>query len=99
MFVHARIAGLIWCALAVGVTGRAAETQPIGTQRWQVVNANDTKVGHVRVTRTVGENRVIDSERVEVRLGKAGRRARYRLHFETESTLDGSLLRRSGAGH
>ena len=92
MFVHARIAGLMWCALAASVTAHAAETQS-GTQRWQVVNANEMKVGHARVTRTVSETRIIDSERVEIRLGKTGRRARYLLNFEVESAPDGALRR------
>jgi hypothetical protein len=84
--VHARIAGLMLCALAASAD--AAETQ-----RWQVVNANDLKVGHALVTRTVGESSIIDSERIEIRFGKTGRRARYRLHFEIESAPDGSLRR------
>ena len=84
--MHARIAGLMLCALAASAD--AAETQ-----RWQVVNANDLKVGHALVTRTVGESSIIDSERIEIRFGKTGRRARYRLHFEIESAPDGSLRR------
>ena len=84
--MHARIAGLMLCALAASAD--AAETQ-----RWQVVNANELKVGHALVTRTVSESGVIDSERIEIRFGKTGRRARYRLHFEIESAPDGSLRR------
>lgn len=84
--MHARIAGLMLCVLV-------ARVESAETQRWQVVNANDLKVGHAWVTRLVGESGVIDSERVEIQLGKPGRRVRYRLHFETESAPDGSLRR------
>ena len=77
--MHARIAGLVSCALAVAVS-HAAESQ-----RWQVVSANQAKVGHAEVLRTVDASGVLDSTRIEIRLGTAGRRVRWRLHFETES--------------
>lgn len=104
MFVHARIAGLVPGVMIPGVmtmallagaslNANAAETQPATTQRWQVVNANEIKVGHALVTRTVSDTSIVDSERVEIRLGKTGRRARYRLHFEVESAPNGSLRR------
>ena len=97
MFVHARIAGLVLCALASRAD--AAETL-----RWQVVNANEVKVGHALVTRTLRDSSVLNSETVDVRFGKSGRRARYRLHFESESAPDGSLRRmlrevETGEGH
>ena len=95
MFVHARIAGLIASVMttALAASATAAETQPAGTQRWQVVNANEVKVGHALVTRSASDASIVDSERVEIRLGKSGRRARYFLHYEVESTRDGSLRR------
>jgi len=97
LFVHARIASLMLCALAA--SANASETQ-----RWQVVDANELKVGHALVTRTISESSVLNSERIEIRFGKSGRRARYRLHFESESAPDCSLRRmlrevETGEGH
>ena len=83
MFVHARF--LIVCALAASAHA--------GTQRWQVISADGTKVGHALVTRTVSETAVIDSERIEIQLGKSGRRVRYQMLLETESAPDGTLRR------
>ena len=96
MFVHARIAGVVLCV--------ATSTYAAETQRWQVVNANEVKVGHALVTRMLSESSVLDSENVEIRFGKSGRRARYHLHFESESAPDGSLRRilrevETGEGH
>ena len=92
MFVHARIAGaglqgfLFACALAAGA--QAAESQ-----RWQVVSANEIKVGHALVTRTANDSNVLESERIEIHLGKTNRRVRYRMIVETESAPDGALRR------
>src|SRR4051812_10251186 len=61
--------------------------------RWQVVNADRVKVGHAQITRTVSASGVVDEERLELRLGKTGRRVRYHIHVVTESAPDGALRR------
>ncbi len=96
MFVHARIASagrlgfLTAFAFALSASLQAGETQ-----RWQVVSANQIKVGHALVTRTTNDSTVIESERIEIHLGKANRRVRYRMIVETESASDGALRRLS----
>ncbi len=90
--MHARIGGaglpgfLFACVLTAGA--QAAESQ-----RWQVVSANEIKVGHALVTRTADDSNVIESERIEIHLGKTNRRVRYRMIVETESAPDGALRR------
>ena len=71
----------------------AASADAAETQRWQVVSANEIKVGHALVTRTASDSNVIESERIEIRLGKTDRRVRYRMIVETESAPDGALRR------
>lgn len=61
--------------------------------RWQLVRAADIKVGHVLIQRTTSDTGVTESEHLEVRLGKQGRRVRYRVRLDTESNADGSLRR------
>ena len=85
--MHARITGLIVSTL---LCVSAAASEP-ALERWQVVTANDTKVGHARVTRSVTDDGIVETERVEFLLGKAGRRVRYRLLLETHSAPDGTL--------
>lgn len=88
--MHARITGwIVGAALCMS----AAANEPVGAERWQVVTANDTKIGHARVARSASEGGIVETERVEFVLGKAGRRARYRMLFETHSAPDGTLRR------
>jgi transglutaminase-like putative cysteine protease len=87
LFVHARIAaGTLLCALAPFAA--AAEST-----RWQVVNANQTKIGQVRISRSETATGFAESEQLDLQLGKSGRRALYRVTLETESGADGALLR------
>jgi hypothetical protein len=84
--VHARIAGLI--AILAASALHAAESE-----RWQVVRAGDVKVGHVQIKRAASDSGIAESERLEVRLGKPGRRVNYRVQLDTESGADGDLRR------
>ena len=85
--MHARIAaGVVLCALAP--LAAAAEST-----RWQVVNANQTKVGQARIIRNETASSIVESEQLDVQLGKSGRRVRYRVMVETESGVDGALRR------
>jgi len=87
--VHAALlvyVGALLCA-------SASATEPVVSDRWQVVTANGTKVGHARVTRSATDAGVVETERVEFLLGKSGRRVRYRMLLETRSAPDGSLQR------
>jgi hypothetical protein len=83
--VQARIAALIAALIAMPAHADA--------DRWQVVRAGESKVGHVLIQRSAGESTIIETERLEVRLGKQGRRVRYRVQLNTESSADGSLRR------
>ncbi|HEX6398274.1 MAG TPA: transglutaminase-like domain-containing protein [Steroidobacteraceae bacterium] len=61
--------------------------------RWQVVRAGQSKVGHVLIQRSASESAITEAESLEVRLGKQGRRVRYRVQLNTESGADGTLRR------
>ena len=56
-------------------------------------DADRVKVGHAQITRTESPAGIVDDELVELRLGKTGRRVRYRIHLVTESAPDGTLRR------
>ena len=84
--MHARIAGLI--AILAASALHAAESE-----RWQVVRAGDVKVGHVQIRRIESDSGIAEIERLEVRLGKPGRRVNYRVNLDTESSADGDLRR------
>jgi hypothetical protein len=61
--------------------------------RWQRVMDADRKVGMVEHSRRVEGDRVFESERLTLELGKTGRRVTYVVTLDTESTADGSLVR------
>lgn len=84
--MQARIAGLV--AMLSAASPALADAD-----RWQVVRAADIKVGHVLIQRAASNTGVTETERLEVRLGKQGRRVRYRVQVDTESGTDGSLRR------
>ena len=87
MFVHARFGmSALLCLLA-------SSTAIVDDTRWQVVNAHRIKVGHAQITRTESASAIVDDGRLELRLGKTGRRVRYRIHVATESAPDDSLRR------
>jgi hypothetical protein len=65
------------------------------TERWQVVRAEQSKVGHVRIVRDDDGATIAASEQLEIHLGKQGRRVLYRVRVETDSGVDGSLRRLS----
>jgi transglutaminase-like putative cysteine protease len=89
LFVHVRMAlGALLCALASAATAAPS-------QRWQVVNADQVKVGRVSIARTSSDSGIVATEILEVRLGSSERRVRYRVIVETESSRDGSLRRLS----
>jgi hypothetical protein len=86
LFVHARIGmSVLLCLLASAATADEV--------RWQVVNADRIKVGHAEITRAESAAVVVVDERLELRLGKTGRRVHYRIRVETESAPDGTLRR------
>ena len=84
--MHARfVLSVLLCALSAGA---AAETR-----RWQRVTADDLKVGHALITRNETPGSIVESEQIEIQLGKISRRVTYRMNLETQSTPDGALLR------
>ena len=83
--MQARIAASIVMLIAVPAHADA--------DRWQVVRAEQSKVGHVLIQRSVSGSGITETERLEVRLGKQGRRVRYRVQLDTESGADGVLRR------
>ena len=85
--MHARFGMSTLLCLLASSAATAEDT------RWQVVSADRIKVGHAQVTRTESAAGVHDDEQLELRLGKTGRRVRYRIHVETESAPDGTLRR------
>src|SRR5689334_13518115 len=87
LFVHARIGMSALLCLLASSTATADDT------RWQVVNADRVKIGHAQITRSESAAGVMVDERLELRLGKTGRRVHYRIHLETESAPDGTLRR------
>ena len=94
MFVHARIlAALIFAGSWLAAAAAALPASASDTQRWQSISANDTKVGHARITRRVTTKAIVETEIIDIRLGKAGRRLRYHIVLESDSSLDGSLRR------
>jgi hypothetical protein len=85
LLVRAWIPGVLsFCVL---VMTASAET------RWQRVMDGDRKVGVVERTRRVEGDRVFESERLTLELGKVGRRVTYTVTLDTESLADGSLVR------
>ncbi|HUQ11984.1 MAG TPA: transglutaminase-like domain-containing protein [Steroidobacteraceae bacterium] len=88
MFTLAWISGgLSLCLFVMTAVAAPAET------RWQRVMDGDRKVGVVEHSRRVEADRVFESERLTLELGKAGRRVTYTVTLDTESTADGSLVR------
>lgn len=87
MFVHARFTvSALLCALTM--TAHAEDYV-----RWDVVRANNVKVGVITTTRTENESGITESEETDIRLGKSSRRVRYRVHVITATAPDGSLRR------
>jgi len=50
-------------------------------------------VGHAQIQRSESATGILESDRLEMQLGNTSRRVVYRVHVETESTVDGALLR------
>jgi transglutaminase-like putative cysteine protease len=84
-FVHARF--VLTCAL-IGLSARAP-----AEDRWQTVTAAELKVGQARISRTVSDAGIVQTEQIDIQLGTTGRRVRYRLRLTTESTPTGGLRR------
>ena len=78
---------------AVTVLSLTAVAHAAATRRWQVVTADARKVGHVEITRIIGDTAILDREDVELELGPLARRVQYRVTLETESAPDGTLRR------
>ncbi|HEU4589598.1 MAG TPA: transglutaminase-like domain-containing protein [Steroidobacteraceae bacterium] len=81
------MAMIMLLAMLIAAPAHAAD------ERWQVVRAEQTKVGHVRIVRSENGATIFDSEQLEIRLGRQGRRVLYRVRLDTESGSDGSLRR------
>lgn len=83
--MHARLA-LSLLLLGMSVAAPADE------RHWQRVMDGDRKVGSVEHSRRVDGERVFESEKLTLELGKSGRRVTYELRVDTESTADGALV-------
>lgn len=86
----------------VAMLAQSASDAPAA--HWQAVLSAGRKIGQIEQTRRVEGERLFESENLTLELGGPGRRHTYQLRIDTESTLDGRLVRllresKTRAGH
>jgi Transglutaminase-like superfamily len=85
--VHARF------LLGLGLAAVSAVVSASETHRWQRVMAREDKVGRIEHVRREDGAQVVETETLEMQLGRGSRRTTYRVTLDTESSIDGALLR------
>ncbi len=81
---------LVHGAVGHATAGTAGAAQ---TRRWQVITADEHKVGRALVTRSATASGIVEREEVELEVGPRARRVKYRMALQTESGPDGALRR------